>query len=284
MKSQIKKLISIFACVCLLLTAIVIPASAAGETASYVKVTEAPADWSGDYLIVYEGGKKAYNGALTDLKKANGIAVTIADSKIEATDAMKAAQFTIAAVDGGYSIKSASGYYIGRTSSNTDSNDLLFSTSTVYVNAISMSGSDVNIVSGNTYLRWNNSSSFFRYYKSGTYTNQAAIALYKLEETTPPAGGEGGGEEPSCEHTATSAVPNGDETHKVVCDACDETITAVVDCTDDDANGKCDVCEGDVAISDDGGDEGDDTPTYAIVDTPVAGTAYKFGMVQGNLN
>lgn len=54
--------------------------------------------------------------------------------------------------------------------------------------------------------------------------------------------------EPSCEHTATSAVPNGDETHKLVCDACSETTTPVVDCKDDDVNGKCDVCGGDVEI------------------------------------
>lgn len=151
-----------------------------GEGTHYVKVTTAPTDWSGDYLIVYETGKKAFNGSLTSLKTANATDVTINDNKIEATDAMKAIQFKIASTTGGYTVKSASGYYIGRTSANTDSNDLLFSNSTEYVNAISMSGSDVNMVSGNTYLRWNNSSSFFRYYRSSTYTGQAAIALYKL--------------------------------------------------------------------------------------------------------
>lgn len=150
------------------------------EGTHYVKVTTAPTDWSGDYLIVYETGNQAFNGSLTSLKTANATSVTINDNKIEATDAMKAIQFKIAPTTGGYTIKSASGYYIGRTSANTDSNDLLFSNSTEYVNTISMSGSDVNIVSGNTYLRWNNSSSFFRYYRSSTYTGQAAIALYKL--------------------------------------------------------------------------------------------------------
>lgn len=168
-----------------------------GDTATeadgnyYVKVTEAPTDWSGNYLIVYETGSKAFNGSLTSLKTANAMDVTIADSKIEATDETKAAQFTISATTGGYTIKSASGYYIGRTSDNTDSNDLLFSQSSEYVNAISMSGSDVDIVSGNTYLRWNNSSSFFRYYKSSTYTGQKAIALYKLTTVDDTTGGGG---------------------------------------------------------------------------------------------
>jgi fructose-1,6-bisphosphatase/inositol monophosphatase family enzyme len=47
---------------------------------SYVKVTSAPADWAGDYLIVYEAGNVAFNGALETLDAVeNTIAVTIAD-------------------------------------------------------------------------------------------------------------------------------------------------------------------------------------------------------------
>lgn len=150
-------------------------------THNFVKVTEDLTDWTGTYLIVYEAGNVAFNGSLTNLKTANGFDVSIADSKIKATDSALAASFTIEAIEGGYTIKSASGYYIGRTSANTDSNDLLFNQSTQYVNSISLSDGDVNVVSGNTYLRWNASSSFFRYYKSDTYTNQQPIALYKLD-------------------------------------------------------------------------------------------------------
>lgn len=117
MKSQIKKLISIFACVCLLLTAIIIPASAAGETASYVKVTEAPADWSGDYLIVYEDENMIFDGSLTTLDAVNNYkTVTISDGVIAADDATNAAKFTIAKSGDSYTVKSASGYYIGHTS------------------------------------------------------------------------------------------------------------------------------------------------------------------------
>lgn len=148
---------------------------------SFVKITENLNDWSGTYLIVYEEGNKAFNGALSTLKTANGTDVNITNSKINATDETLAATFTIEAVENGYAIKSASGYYIGRKSSNTDSNDLLFNKTTKYVNSISMVDGVVNIVSGNTYLRWNDGSSFFRYYKSGTYTSQKPIALYKLD-------------------------------------------------------------------------------------------------------
>ena len=65
--------------------------------------------------------------------------------------------------------------------------------------------------------------------------------------------------------------------------------TSCTEHVDADANGKCDICEGDVTPP--AGDEGgeDVTPpaedaTLEVVDTPVAGTAYKFGMVQGNLD
>ena len=243
MKSQIKKLISIFACVCLLLTAIVIPASAADSTASYVKVTEAPADWSGDYLIVYENGanSRVLDGGLDNLDaEGNYITAAIVDNKIEATDATNAAKFTIEKNGSAYAIKSASGKYIGNSK---DQNKLL--TDKKYDNTLTLQADgSVDIVSANSHLRSNietTNGNRFRYYKSSTYTKQKAVALYKLETVT-------GGDEPSCEHTAKSAVPNGDETHKLVCDACSETVTPTVDCTDADINGKCDVCGGDVAL------------------------------------
>ena len=50
---------------------------------TYVKVTEAPEDWSGTYLIVYETGKLILNGSLDTLDaKNNTVDVTIADAKI----------------------------------------------------------------------------------------------------------------------------------------------------------------------------------------------------------
>ena len=37
------------------------------QAQSYVKVTTAPADWEGDYLIVYETNSVAFNGGLSTL-------------------------------------------------------------------------------------------------------------------------------------------------------------------------------------------------------------------------
>ena len=157
-------------------------------SAVYEKVTTAPSDWSGQYLIVYETGKVAFDGSRTTLDAvSNTVSVNIADNKIEATEAMKAAQFTINA--NGH-IKSASGYYIGQTS---NANGLKSDASTTYKNTLSLNADGtVNIVSGGAYLRYNATSgqTRFRYYKSSSYTGQKAICLYKLVEE------QGGDDEP----------------------------------------------------------------------------------------
>ena len=149
------------------------------SSGDYVKVTSAPSDWSGEYLIVYEGGNLAFNGGLTTLDAiGNIVSVTIANNTIVANQTTNAAKFTIAAINGGYSVQSASGYYIGQTS---DANGLKSSQTTVYPNSISYNNGNVNIVSGGAYLRYNDQSgqTRFRYFKSSTYTNQKAIQLYK---------------------------------------------------------------------------------------------------------
>ena len=179
-----KRIISLILMLTLLVSSLVvgaITASAEGE-GSYVKVTEAPADWSGTYLIVYETGNVAFNGALTTLDAvSNTIPVSISNGEITANDATNAAAFTI---DKNGAIKSASGYYIGQTS---NANGLKSSTSTTYANTLSIDGNgNVNIVSGGAYLRYNATSGQyrFRYYKSSSYTAQKAICLYKLVEST----------------------------------------------------------------------------------------------------
>lgn len=148
----------------------------AAET--WTKVTSAPDDWSGDYLIVYEAGSVAFDGSRTKLDVAsNTQSVTITNNQIT-TDGCNF-YFTIEATTGGYIIKSASEYYIGRT---TNGNGLDSSTSTTYTNTLSLNtGGDISIKSGGAYLRYNSASDQkrFRYFKSSSYTGQKAIQLYK---------------------------------------------------------------------------------------------------------
>ena len=157
---------------------------AAAEGDKYVKVTENLTDWSGDYLIVWEEGNAAFDGSLTSLDASeNYISVTISNDSIEWTAEIAKSQFTIDAIADGYSIKSASGYYVYQTS---NANGLKSSTTTTGTNVISQGSDGISIVSGGAYLRFNddpikNSGMRFRYYKSGSYTNQEPISLYKLE-------------------------------------------------------------------------------------------------------
>lgn len=155
-------------------------------TGQFVKVTAAPADWSGEYLIVYEGGNVAFDGGRSKLDAAhNAIGVAISDNTIEATDATNAATFTIAQMSGGYSIQAKNGKYIYQTS---DSNGLTESDAPV-ANTLAFANGNVDIVCNNKpHLRFNKASDQmrFRYYKSASYTEQQAIQLYKRKEASAP--------------------------------------------------------------------------------------------------
>lgn len=145
----------------------------------YEKVTTAPTDWSGDYLIVYEDGSVAFDGSLTTLDAPNnGKAVTIsADKKIESTDETDAISFFIEAVEGGYSIQSASGIYIDGNYDDKGAvtNGIKESATNKAVNTISLTGEIKG--SKNQSLKYNKNvdQKRFRYYTNG----QQAIALYK---------------------------------------------------------------------------------------------------------
>ena len=154
-------------------------------TASYVKVTTAPDDWSGDYLIVFEDeeGNKAFNGSADGLNSSgNYIDVTISGGEIASDAATDAAKVTIAQIDGGYSIATATGAYIGGVSGQNK----LASSDDAIVNTISLDNDgNAEIVSNNTYLRFNTSWSGFRYYKTAS---QRPVQLYKLTGGSAPAG------------------------------------------------------------------------------------------------
>lgn len=155
-----------------------------GAKGYYVKVTSVNQLVSGaKYLIVYEIGNAAFDGSLDKLDAtSNFISVTISDNKIEATEEINNSNFTITAVDGKFTVLAASSMYIGNSA---DSNSITSSES-AQTNTITFdSEGNVNIIGeGGCYLRYNstNGQYRFRYYKSGTYTNQQAIQLYMLQQ------------------------------------------------------------------------------------------------------
>ncbi len=156
---------------------------AGGDTSTgYVKLTAAPSDWSGSYLIVYEtedGKAKIHNG-----KDGEGlyVEVDIVNGKIAKTDAVDACLATVATMTGGYSIKIAGQYMTGKGGNN---NGTAFGADPL-LNTISLESDGVKVASkdGNV-LRFNKATSSgnnrFRYYKAASYTSQQPIQFYKLQ-------------------------------------------------------------------------------------------------------
>ena len=157
---------------------------------NYEKVTAEPADWSGEYLLVYEAdatNARVWKGA----DQANNyVEATISAGVIAAPEG--AAVLTIAKVAESdpvvYTIM-VGDKYIGQTS---DANGIKIQASAID-NSISYNGTDaaIDIVASSAHLRYNSaSSSYFRYYKSATYSSQKKIQLYKkVDGTVKPAAG-----------------------------------------------------------------------------------------------
>lgn len=141
----------------------------------FEKVTTAPADWSGQYLIVYENSATeayVFNGQ----DAANGyVSASIADGKIESTE-LDNYVATIAPMTGGYSVKIAGKYYGGKSGSNS-----LEIGTTAVLNTLSMKADTVLLTSNTSVMRFNNAKDQkrFRYFKAKSYASQSGICLYK---------------------------------------------------------------------------------------------------------
>lgn len=147
--------------------------------AEYELVTEAPADWSGNYLIVstnYNDDLVAMNGGLSNPDVPDGYKVVTETSNV--ITAGQELEWTISAVTGGYSIQGKSGKYIGSLTS--EKNGLLVSDSAV-VNTLSYDN-DATVITGANGYKLNiyndTDTSRFRYYSSGS------VQLYKLVESS----------------------------------------------------------------------------------------------------
>ena len=198
----------------------------------YEKVTSTSGLTNGQYLVVYEDGNVAFNGALSTLDAiSNTISVTISNNKIASNSTTDAAAFTFNSSDG--SFKGTGGKYFGFAK---DDNGLT-SSSTALSNTVSIDSDGDAVIksSGGSYLRYNKSSgqTRFRYYKSSTYTGQQPIQLYKKGAgsssttyyTTAPV------YVAPCEHTNTSVVnaaaatcTSAGYTGDTVCDDCGTTV------------------------------------------------------------
>ena len=157
-------------------------AAPAADAKYYVRITESQSDWSGQYLIVNEEKSVVLNGSLEKIDAAgNYVEVSIIDNAILSTSEIDGLSFTIDPITDGYSVKSASGYYIYNILSGEPKNALKSSKTDTGLNTISLnSDGSCKITSGSTNLQFyiQGETSRFRYYK----TSQQPIHLYKLQQ------------------------------------------------------------------------------------------------------
>lgn len=161
--------------------------SASGEV--FAKVTAAPTNWAGDYLIVFGSGAYATpNSNNKDLDKT--VDVTDKDGVINATEAVKAAAVTVAAVEGGYSIALPGGKFLTFT---TNGNQCTFADAAAPMNfevsatGIRVSGKDSGENTRFLVENPNNGSPLHRAYKESSFIVDGALkegwaypTLYKL--------------------------------------------------------------------------------------------------------
>ena len=190
-------------------------AKAAEGAAYYEKVTSAPADWSGEYLLVYESDKYLFDGSLTDVDSSpNYITLQSISDRLSFADYSQYA-VTIEKYETGYSVKTASGYYIGRSA---NSNGFNSSASTPYVNTLSFEDGMIKIAgSGGRVFNYNSQSGKFRFFAS---TNAPLVSAYKL------VGGNEGGETPVEKTLESIAVSDAKTEYTVGDEFVKPTVTA----------------------------------------------------------
>ncbi len=151
---------------------------------TFEKVTSAPADWTGEYLLVYEKlADSAFVWTGTDASYCY-TKHEIKDNRIEATEV---ATITIAAMEDGYSVLVNGGglegkYIGGKTGKNGPDNGFSSSKTTAYVTTLEYANGAITMTSHTgTVMAYNKTSGQdrFRYYKAATAKDYGAIQLYK---------------------------------------------------------------------------------------------------------
>ena len=153
---------------------------------TFTKVTEAPADWSGQYLIVCDDKSVVFNGL--DAVN-NGVAATIADNKVT-VDNYAEYVVTIAQMEGGYSVQIGGQYIGGKLASGAAANGIEFS-ATPILNTITLANGVTNVESNGSTIRFNGKDDQlrFRYFKNSsleTNTDLVQVSLYKANGSVGP--------------------------------------------------------------------------------------------------
>lgn len=157
----------------------------AASATSFTKVTTAPDDWSGQYIIVTEDTVGTGAKVFTCVDASQNFVAVNVDGDSIVSEVLNNYVVTIAPMQGGYSIKAGTQYMGGNSSKNT----IAFSAAPL-LNTVQMTANDgVLLTSETSVLRFNSKSTIsggnetgirFRYYKAASYTNHMPIQLYRV--------------------------------------------------------------------------------------------------------
>ena len=162
-------------------------------TLYYEKVTTAPSDWSGDYLMVCESRGEALSSiSTTSTKYGIGTGVTISDGKILSNSTTNAYKLVIAPATGGgsgYTIKFGDNYLYWTSGNSLATNASESDNSRWTITAGATTGNWViaNVNDSAREIWYNTGSPRFACYtgKSESTSGYAAVQLYRLEDNTP---------------------------------------------------------------------------------------------------
>lgn len=151
----------------------------------YEKVTSAPVDWSGNYLIVCEAYNYAMNGSLKDLNvSGNYVSVSIDnESRIAQTDQLDKYAFVLTPDSDKYKLCSSSGRYIGCKSNSFNVAGTY--KSDTHANGITYDSENNCVVIkglGGYMLQFNYASNSNRFSYFNAAKTNGAIQLYKRSE------------------------------------------------------------------------------------------------------
>lgn len=164
----------------------------ASETVIYTRVTEAPADWAGEYLIVYTNGTNYYalDSSLESLNVTNNYADVTSYVSADGMTVSGGAEVAVTIVQNGagYAAKAQNGNYFNCETEGKNTIEESAEMGAALQLSIGADGEAQIVTTVGSHLRFNTASDQmrFRFYKASTYTGQQPVLLYAKTEGDAP--------------------------------------------------------------------------------------------------
>lgn len=180
---MMKRRLTLFTAALMLLSLLARPLGVMGQD-TYEKVTSNLADWTGEYLLVYEHtADTAYCWTGVDEAACFDVA-NISNGTITVGSPAPYTTLVMEPMDDGYSIMVNGGANDGKYIYGQNGSNLVKFGNDPALNTLEYSDDCAMIISNTSVMRFNSSSNNkrFRYFKSTSYTNQQPVQLYKKSD------------------------------------------------------------------------------------------------------